>query len=215
MNAPPLRPSPPGWWTPPVRITLIYVVVGALWILFSDELVAHLAGNLATATAVSILKGLFYVLFTAALLFTLIERHTAALVRSAQALGQSEELQRNPDKMSQCHPPGRRRVRRRRRPRASHPSRLSDPSNCRNLRRNSTGAAQRANARTSQPSPQGEGERSATNFPVKTTVENRVVGEVVLPKSRFANSLDEGEGKISALTALCNSARTPYPRRSK
>jgi two-component sensor histidine kinase len=94
MNAPLPRWSPPAWWTPPVRITLVYAAVGALWILFSDEAVQYLAPNLATATAVSILKGLFYVLFTAALLYTMIERHTAALLRSAQALGQSEELQR-------------------------------------------------------------------------------------------------------------------------
>lgn len=55
-----------------VRITFIYFCVGCFWILFSDKLAAYLSQGQSNYANVSILKGLFYVLITAVLIFTLI-----------------------------------------------------------------------------------------------------------------------------------------------
>jgi PAS domain S-box-containing protein len=57
----------------------VYLIVGALWILFSDSLVGAIAINPAMQTALSVLKGWLYVLVTAALLYVLIRGETNAI----------------------------------------------------------------------------------------------------------------------------------------
>jgi signal transduction histidine kinase len=58
----------------PLRIATIYLVIGALWILFSDRLLAALSDDPATLTRLGTLKGWLYVLTTAGLLYALIRR---------------------------------------------------------------------------------------------------------------------------------------------
>jgi len=67
----------PGWGA--LRIAGIYLLIGALWILFSDRLAAQLAGDPATLTTISIYKGWGFIVVTALLLYWLIQGHTAAL----------------------------------------------------------------------------------------------------------------------------------------
>ena len=65
----------------PLRIVAIYLVVGGLWILFSDQLLAALVSDPATLTRLGTLKGWFYVLVTAGLLYALIRRADETLQR--------------------------------------------------------------------------------------------------------------------------------------
>ena len=56
------------------RITLIYVVLGSLWILFSDKMMFLFLSDNHTLNLVSTYKGWFYVLLTGWMLFALIKR---------------------------------------------------------------------------------------------------------------------------------------------
>jgi signal transduction histidine kinase len=56
------------------RITILYVLIGSLWILFSDRLMFLLFNDNHTLNLISTYKGWFYVLFTGALLFSLVKR---------------------------------------------------------------------------------------------------------------------------------------------
>jgi signal transduction histidine kinase len=55
------------------RITIIYIVLGSVWILFSDKLMFLLLSDIHSLTLVSTYKGWFYVLFTGVILFLLIK----------------------------------------------------------------------------------------------------------------------------------------------
>lgn len=75
-----------------LRIALVYIVAGLLWITFSDEAVARFVQDRALATWLSIGKGYAYVLVTGVLLYAAIQRHNARhrltqmrLVRSERA----------------------------------------------------------------------------------------------------------------------------------
>lgn len=73
-----------GWG--PLQIAGIYFLVGALWILFSDEIATRLAGSQALLTKISIYKGWGFILVTGLMLYWLIRRHTAALNESKEKL---------------------------------------------------------------------------------------------------------------------------------
>lgn len=55
-----------------LKITLIYFIIGFLWILFSDQLILHLAGSAGALTVIQTYKGWFYVVVTSFFLFILI-----------------------------------------------------------------------------------------------------------------------------------------------
>jgi len=57
-----------------LRITILYVLVGSVWILFSDRLMFFFFTDNQTLNLISIYKGWFFVLFTGALLFSLVKR---------------------------------------------------------------------------------------------------------------------------------------------
>ena len=59
------------WW-PAAKIALIYLVVGVLWILLSDQVLFTLVSDVETLTRLQTYKGWFYILATALLLFYLI-----------------------------------------------------------------------------------------------------------------------------------------------
>lgn len=54
------------------RLPIIYIVLGVLWILFSDKLIAHIAFSPLQLQIMSMLKGCLYFLITGVLLFFLI-----------------------------------------------------------------------------------------------------------------------------------------------
>lgn len=59
------------WRFWPLRITLIYFIVSALWIVFSDFILNRLTGSLAAASIWQTYKGLFFITATSALIFGL------------------------------------------------------------------------------------------------------------------------------------------------
>ena len=73
------------------EIALLYLLIGILWILFSDEAAAALAPNQAALTQISIYKGWGYVLVTALLLYWMIGLYTKRLSRAEWTLGESEK----------------------------------------------------------------------------------------------------------------------------
>jgi PAS domain S-box-containing protein len=68
------------------KITLVYLLVAALWILFSDKLVYLFIPDSAKLTQMQTIKGLFYVVATAGLLLFLIRRHLKIIRRSQDEL---------------------------------------------------------------------------------------------------------------------------------
>lgn len=62
----------PTMKTQALRITLIYFVIGCLWIFLSDKLVQAIFVSRSSALVVSIAKGWFYVLATSALIYWLV-----------------------------------------------------------------------------------------------------------------------------------------------
>lgn len=85
----------PSWhdisMRPALRITLIYALVGALWIIVSDMLMVSLAGSGSFAERISIAKGWFFIIATSLMLFWLISSYLKRLRLRALALTQSEQ----------------------------------------------------------------------------------------------------------------------------
>lgn len=61
------------------KISLAYLLVGLLWILFSDEALAFLIKDPTLLTKFQTYKGSFYILVTASLLFFMVKKHMAKL----------------------------------------------------------------------------------------------------------------------------------------
>ncbi|WP_242057146.1 MULTISPECIES: PAS domain S-box protein [Oscillatoriales] len=93
----------------PLKIAALYVVVGGVWILFSDGLVFTLVKNSHLLAELQTLKGWFYVFVTAGMLYALIKQSMAALELSEAALRSSEErfrqLAENIDEVFWLKPP--------------------------------------------------------------------------------------------------------------
>jgi PAS domain S-box-containing protein len=62
-----------------IRITYIYALLGSLWILASDRLVAWLVSDPEKLTQIQTIKGWFYILASALLIFFLVSRSMAAV----------------------------------------------------------------------------------------------------------------------------------------
>jgi putative nucleotidyltransferase with HDIG domain len=73
----------------PLKVTLIYIIVGCLWILFSDRLLAGLTNDVGSLSYLQTIKGGVYVLVTAGLLYFLIHRDFSVIQNSQQALKDS------------------------------------------------------------------------------------------------------------------------------
>lgn len=61
----------------PLKIAILYAVIGGLWILFSDTTLMALVKDPETFTRVAIMKGWGYVIVTAWLLYWLISRYVS------------------------------------------------------------------------------------------------------------------------------------------
>jgi PAS domain S-box-containing protein len=72
----------------------IYALVAALWIFFSDRLLAAFVSDLETLILLQTVKGWFFVAVTTALVYGLVHRHIARLLRTEASLQASEERYR-------------------------------------------------------------------------------------------------------------------------
>ncbi len=75
----------------PLKITLIYMLVGLFYILFSDQLIAVFVENLTTVVYLGTIKGCFYMLVTGLMLYALVGRSFSELYRSEERLRKSEK----------------------------------------------------------------------------------------------------------------------------
>ena len=57
-----------------IRITLIYFLIGFIWILFSDQLILSIAGSSNAITVIQTYKGWFFVTVTSIFLYTVISK---------------------------------------------------------------------------------------------------------------------------------------------
>lgn len=78
-----------------IRITIIYLIIGCLWILLSDQLLSSLSSDSTFIMAISLAKGWFYVLATSLLIFSLIYPAFRSIVSSTEKTKQANiELER-------------------------------------------------------------------------------------------------------------------------
>jgi PAS domain S-box-containing protein len=75
----------------PLTITLLYLVLGITWILYSDQWVAGISSTPEQLTMLQTWKGWFYVVVTAAGLFLLITIHRKFALKAAELLTSSEK----------------------------------------------------------------------------------------------------------------------------
>lgn len=77
-----------------LKITLIYLAVGCFWIIFSDTITNMIFRELSSVATVSMIKGIFYVIATAALIFSLIYPSLSKAIAAQQsAQAASERLE--------------------------------------------------------------------------------------------------------------------------
>ncbi len=74
-----------------VKITLIYFVIGFLWILFSDRFILSLGGSVEATTLMQTYKGWFYICITATLLFFLIKSEIKNERRMLEELNKAKQ----------------------------------------------------------------------------------------------------------------------------
>lgn len=79
----------------PLQIVAIYALVGAFWIVFSDGLLQLLVDDPALLVRLSVLKGWAFIVVTAGILYRLIHRDHAAILRSVESGREREELLQN------------------------------------------------------------------------------------------------------------------------
>jgi signal transduction histidine kinase len=74
------------------RITAGYVIVGGLWIVFSDKLLGYLIRDPDTLTRIQTYKGWFYVIITAFLFYSLLKSHLVKIRNAEQKAIESDRL---------------------------------------------------------------------------------------------------------------------------
>ncbi len=77
------------------KIVSLYLVIGGLWILFSDKILFNLVHDRVELSNIQTYKGWFYVFVTAILIYVLLNRHLKNLrLVKAEILHKNEELER-------------------------------------------------------------------------------------------------------------------------
>ena len=74
------------------RITLLYLLIGGLWIIFSDKFLLTLTSDQEILTKLQTYKGWFYVATTSVLLFLLLKSHLIKLRRAEEEAKKSNDL---------------------------------------------------------------------------------------------------------------------------
>lgn len=77
------------------KITIAYLLIGGLWILFSDQLVGIMFNEPSVILKIQTLKGWFYVLLTGILFFLLLKHHLEKLRKAEQRARESDRLKTN------------------------------------------------------------------------------------------------------------------------
>jgi len=78
----------------PLRVTILYLTIGLLWIAFSDQLVDYIFGGTEQITRIQTMKGWFYVVITGVFLYWFIKRNTDAMKALYEKLATNyEELE--------------------------------------------------------------------------------------------------------------------------
>ncbi|MBN2002825.1 MAG: GAF domain-containing sensor histidine kinase [Anaerolineae bacterium] len=80
----------PRWKLTPLRIILVYVIAGGVWMLFSDELLNALVRNQKQLVHLEILINWLYILGTAGVLYLLIRQNLMTVQRTTEAMLKSE-----------------------------------------------------------------------------------------------------------------------------
>ncbi|MHB1686476.1 MAG: sensor histidine kinase [Ignavibacteriaceae bacterium] len=78
-----------------LRIAVIYLVIGTLWITLSDKIVSHLTTNTNVLTQIQTVKGWLYILITAWLFYLLIRDEMRGRKRSEEIIKEREENYRS------------------------------------------------------------------------------------------------------------------------
>jgi len=87
-----------------LRVSLPYIVLGSLWIIFTDKVLLFFTTNKELITSFQTLKGLFYVIFTAILLQLLVMRYVKELSKKQQR--EETLLEAVPDMLFKLTPEG-------------------------------------------------------------------------------------------------------------
>lgn len=88
----------------PLSITVLYAVIGGLWVLFSDRLLGMLRIDHRSMSAIQTVKGWVYIGLTALLLYWLIDRVVKSLRASEEELFQSyTQLERAHEELEATH----------------------------------------------------------------------------------------------------------------
>ena len=74
------------------RLSVIYLIIGVVWILFSDNIAANLSDDEETLTLIQHYKGWFYVLATAVCLFIFSKIHIKRLRKAESVAKENEKL---------------------------------------------------------------------------------------------------------------------------
>ncbi len=74
------------------KITAVYLILGGLWILFSDNLLYLLFNDREALTQMQTYKGWFYVVITALLLYSLLKKHLVKLRSAEQKAVENDRL---------------------------------------------------------------------------------------------------------------------------
>ncbi|MBS2212577.1 hypothetical protein KEM09_14260 [Carboxylicivirga mesophila] len=74
------------------RLSVIYLIVGCLWILFSDQLAGQLSNDEETLRIIQLYKGWFYVLITAIALLLFVKEHLKRLRYAENLAKENEQL---------------------------------------------------------------------------------------------------------------------------
>jgi signal transduction histidine kinase len=82
-----------------IKISLVYIVLGALWILFSDRFVLSITNDPYLIHQISLYKGWFYVLITGVLLFVLVERDVRKRNQANLELAKSKKKAEESDRL--------------------------------------------------------------------------------------------------------------------
>ncbi|QQS35428.1 MAG: PAS domain S-box protein [Ignavibacteriales bacterium] len=75
----------------PLRITLLYLILGGLWILFSDKLAVAFTNDFETLAVIQMYKGWFFIIITAFFFYLLIKRDFKLIETTQKELSESEK----------------------------------------------------------------------------------------------------------------------------
>lgn len=75
-----------------IKIAVIYLIIGSLWIIFSDRFVRHISSDVYLLSELQTYKGWFYVIVTTILFYLLLKRHLKKLRKAEEDAKKSDRL---------------------------------------------------------------------------------------------------------------------------